>query len=149
MCPRVVFIPTLAGIVEVLNFVLTELFIWSLFVTIYTVLPDVKIKWRTTLLGALVASLLFLVGKYALSYYFSQANPGSVYGAAGSVVLILLWVYYTCLILFFGAEFIKNWALLKNIDVQPTANATFYFEKELEAYDDYKKKVDDGNVPQE
>tara|TARA_A100000171_G_C2140115_1_gene154506 strand:+ start:8293 stop:9225 length:933 start_codon:yes stop_codon:yes gene_type:complete len=136
-------------VVEVLNFLITEFFIWSLFATIYTVLPDVQLKWKTTLLGALVASLLFLVGKYALSFYFSKADPGSVYGAAGSVVIILLWVYYTCLILFFGAEFIKNWALLKGIKVKPTSNATFYFEKELEEYETYKKNVDDRNTPKE
>ncbi len=138
---------TSTTIVEILNFGITQFFIWSLFATIYTVLPDVKIKWKTTLLGALLASLLFLFGKYALGYYFSKANPGSVYGAAGSVVIILLWVYYTCLILFFGAEFIKNWALLKGIKLKPTANATFYIEKELEEYETYKKKVDDGNIP--
>jgi len=137
------------AIVELLNFVISEFFIWSLFATIYTVLPDVKIKWKTTLLGALVASLLFLVGKYALSYYFSKADPGSVYGAAGSVIIILLWVYYTCLILFFGAEFSKNWALMKNIKVAPTSNAVFYFEKELEEYKTYKKKVDDNSISED
>jgi membrane protein len=135
-----------SAILEILNFVLSEFFIWSLFATIYTVLPDVKIKWKTTLLGAFIASMLFLVGKYALGYYFSETNPGSVYGAAGSIVLILLWVYYTCLILFFGAEFIKNWALFKNIEIKPTSNATFYFEKEVDEYDEYKSNVDNGNA---
>lgn len=130
-------------LIEVLNFILTEIFILSLFATIFKVLPDVHIKWKTTLLGAFVTSMLFLVGKYALGFYFQQSHPGSVYGAAGSVVLILLWVYYTCLILFFGAEFTVNWALLRNIKVKPTSNATFSYEKELEKLRDYKEKIEE------
>lgn len=129
-------------IIEVFNFVLTEIFVLSLFATIFTVLPDVKIKWKTTLLGAFVTSMLFLIGKYVLGFYFNQADPGSVYGAAGSVVLILLWVYYTCLILFFGAEFTVNWALFRNIKVVPSANATLSYEKEIEDLRAYKKKIE-------
>ncbi|WP_339701423.1 YihY/virulence factor BrkB family protein [uncultured Marixanthomonas sp.] len=127
--------------VNVLNFLISQIFITALFASIFTILPDVKIKWKTTILGAFLTSLLFLVGKYLIGFYFSQSNPASVYGAAGSVVLILLWVYYTCLILFFGAELTVNWALYRNIKISPTKHATLSYEKELEELRAYKNKL--------
>ena len=130
-------------IVTILNFLISEIFITALFASIFTILPDVKIKWKTTLLGALFTSLLFLVGKYIIGFYFSQSNPASVYGAAGSVVLILLWVYYTCLILFFGAELTVNWALYRKIKIVPTKHATLSYEKELAELRNYKAKIEE------
>jgi len=129
-------------LVNILNFIISQLFITALFATIFKILPDVDLKFRTTLIGASVTALLFLVGKYVLGFYFSSQNPASVYGAAGSVVLILLWVYYTCLIIFFGAEFTVQWALLKNIKVEPSANATLSYQMEMEELRDYKKKIE-------
>jgi membrane protein len=76
-----------------------------LFALIFKYLPDVIIGWRSVWIGAIITSVLFTAGKEILSYYFSETSPGSVYGAAGSIVIILLWVSYSCLILFFGAEF--------------------------------------------
>jgi membrane protein len=105
-------------------------------------LPDVNIRWKTTLIGASFTALLFLAGKYILSFYFSQSDPVSVYGAAGSVVLIMLWVYYTCLIMFFGAAFTVQWALHRNLKIVPTKDATFSFEKELEELRRYKARVE-------
>ncbi|UAB80726.1 YihY/virulence factor BrkB family protein [Marixanthomonas sp. SCSIO 43207] len=130
-------------VVTILNFIISEVFITALFASIFTILPDVKIKWKTTLLGALFTSFLFLIGKYILGFYFSQANPASVYGAAGSVVLILLWVYYTCLILFFGAELTVNWALHRNIQITPTKHAIPSYEVELAELRAYKEKIED------
>ena len=130
-------------VVTILNFIISEVFITALFASIFTILPDVKIKWKTTLLGALFTSFLFLIGKYILGFYFSQANPASVYGAAGSVVLILLWVYYTCLILFFVAELTVNWALHRNIQITPTKHAILSYEVELAELRAYKEKIED------
>ena len=76
-----------------------------LFALIFKYLPDAKIKWKTVWAGAIITSILFVLGKLLLSFYFGQANPASTYGAAGSIVLVLLWVSYSCLILFFGAQF--------------------------------------------
>jgi membrane protein len=76
-----------------------------LFALVFKYLPDVIISWKSVWIGAIITSLLFTAGKEILSYYFSEATPGSVYGAAGSIVIILLWVSYSCFILFFGAEF--------------------------------------------
>jgi len=116
----------------------------ALFASIFTLLPDVTLKLKTAILGGIITALLFLAGKYILGYYFSQANPASVYGAAGSLVLILLWVYYTCLILFFGAEFTVQWALHRNIKVCPNANATLSYEREIEELRQYKKSIEEN-----
>lgn len=76
-----------------------------LFALMFKYLPDAKIKWKTVWIGAFLTAFLFVLGKLLLSLYFAQMEPGSTYGAAGTIVLILLWVSYSCLILFFGAEF--------------------------------------------
>jgi membrane protein len=78
-----------------------------MFALIFKYLPDVIIGWRSVWIGAIITSLLFTAGKEILSYYFGEASPGSAYGAAGSIVIMLLWVSYSCLILFFGAEFTR------------------------------------------
>ena len=90
-----------------------------------------------------MTSLLFLAGKYLIGFYFAASDPASVYGAAGSLVLILLWVYYTCLILFLGAEFTVNWALLRNIKIEPSGNATLSYELEMQELREYKRKVEE------
>lgn len=129
--------------IQLLNFIFSQIIVTALFAAIFTILPDVKIKWRTNLIGAFMTSLLFLAGKYLIGFYFAKSDPASVYGAAGSVVLVLLWVYYTCLILFFGAEFTVNWALLKKIKIEPTNNATLSYEMEMKELREYKLKVEE------
>lgn len=94
-----------------------------LFAMIYKMLPDVKIAWKTVWVGALVTAALFVIGKFALGIYFGNSNPGSAYGAAGSLILILLWVSYSCLILFFGAEFTQVYARKYGHDIEPSAHA--------------------------
>lgn len=125
-----------------LNFIFSQIIITALFATIFTLLPDVTIKWRTNLIGAFMTSLLFLIGKYLIGFYFAKSDPASVYGAAGSVVLVLMWVYYTCLILFFGAEFTVNWALHRNIKIEPSDNATLSYQLEMEELREYKRKIE-------
>lgn len=131
-----------SGIVKLLSFVFSQIIITALFATIFTVLPDVKVKWTTNIIGAFMTTLLFLIGKHLIGFYFATSEPASVYGAAGSVVLVLLWVYYTCLILFFGAEFTVNWALHRKIKIQPSDNATLSYEMEMEKLREFKKKVE-------
>ncbi|PVW13827.1 YihY/virulence factor BrkB family protein [Marixanthomonas spongiae] len=135
--------------VTILNFLISQLFVTALFASIFTILPDVKIKWKTTILGAFVTALLFLGGKYLIGFYFSQSNPASVYGAAGSVVLILLWVYYTCLIMFFGAELTVNWAVHRNINITPSSHAALSYERELEELRAYKNKLEKDKIKAE
>ncbi len=88
-----------------LDFVFSVGIISLLFALMFKYLPDVKIRWKTVWVGALLTAVLFVIGKLLLSLYFGQAQPGSTYGAAGTVILVLLWVSYSSLILFFGAEF--------------------------------------------
>lgn len=83
-----------------------------LFALLFKFLPDVRIKWKPVLVGALITGILFSIGKVLMGIYFGKADPSSAYGAAGSIILVLLWVSYSCLILFFGAEF--SWVYAKN-----------------------------------
>lgn len=129
--------------IQFLNFIISQIIVTALFAAIFTILPDVKIKWKTNLIGAFMTSLLFLAGKFLIGFYFAKSDPASVYGAAGSVVLVLLWVYYTCLILFFGAEFTVNWALFRKIKIEPTDNATLSYELEMKELREYKSKVEE------
>jgi membrane protein len=92
------------------NILISLSIISVLFAMILKILPDAKIKWRHVWVGAFLTGLLFEIGKFGLSLYFGKANPGSSYGAAGSVILILLWVSYSSMILFYGAEFTKAYA---------------------------------------
>ena len=97
--------------------------ITGLFAALFRLLPDIHIRWKTTFLGAALTTVLFLLGEYMLGYYFSTSDPTSVYGGASSVVLILLWVYYTCLIMFFGSEFTFQYANYIQEKVEPNENA--------------------------
>ena len=117
---------------DVLNFLISFLIITSLFAAIFKWLPDVKLRWKTTYLGAMLTSVMFLIAEYVIGFYFGQSNPGSVYGGASSVVLILLWVYYTCLIVFFGAEFTVQYALHRREKVEPNEYAEPAIYQELE-----------------
>lgn len=95
---------------NVFNFVFSLSVISILFALIFKILPDAKIKWKHVWLGSIVTGLLFTMGKTALAFYFAKAQPASIYGAAGSIILILLWVSYSSIILFFGAEFTSAFA---------------------------------------
>ncbi len=94
-----------------------------LFALIFKYLPDVHIAWRSVWIGALITAFLFSIGKEILSFYFGEASPGSVYGAAGSIIIILLWVSYSCLILFFGAEFTWVYAQKYGHQITPRSYA--------------------------
>ena len=107
----------------VAQFLLSYAIITLLFALIYKVLPDVHIQWRTVWIGALVTAALFVIGKFALGIYFGNSDPASAYGAAGSLILILLWVSYSCLILFFGAEFTQVFARRYGHNIVPSAYA--------------------------
>lgn len=94
-----------------------------LFALIYKILPDVQLIWKTVWVGAFVTALLFTLGKFALGLYFGQADPASAFGAAGSLILILLWVNYSGLIFLFGAEFTKVYAQKHHHPVKVSSHA--------------------------
>lgn len=89
-----------------LNIVVTV----SIFLLIFKVLPDAKIRYRDVTIGALVTTALFLIGQYGISMYLSTSKIASLYGAAASILLLLVWVYYSATIVYIGAEFTKAWA---------------------------------------
>ncbi|MGO2103328.1 MAG: YihY/virulence factor BrkB family protein [Psychroflexus halocasei] len=127
---------------QIINFLLSYIFIGFLFASIIRLLPDIKIKWKTTFIGASMTTILFLLGKYLLNFYFNQSDPGSVYGGASSVISILLWVYYSCLILFFGAEFTVQYALYKNEDIEPSRFGEPVYEQEMKELKEKKKEIE-------
>ncbi len=95
---------------KVIGIILNVGFTILVFLLIFKVLPDAKIKYRDVIIGAIVTTILFLAGQYAISFYLSSSNIGSLYGAAASILLLLVWVYYSTTILYIGAEFTKAWA---------------------------------------
>ena len=101
------FLPASESILHIGTFLLSFLVITFLFAAIYKVLPDVYLKWSDVAVGASVTSLLFTIGKHLIGIYLGKASFGSTYGAAGSLVLVLVWVYYSAQLFFLGAEFTK------------------------------------------
>jgi membrane protein len=106
---------------QIVNFAVSFGVVTLLFAAIFKVLPDAEISWRDVWLGAAVTALLFTIGKFALGLYLG--NAGSAYGAVGSVVVFLLWVYYSAQILFFGAEFTQVYARTYGSGIEPAENA--------------------------
>lgn len=94
----------------ILNFTISTGIVILLFALMFRILPDTKIKWKLLWPGSLLTALLFILGKTAIGFYLSQTNPGSAYGAAGSIVIILIWVSYSSMIFFYGAEFTRAYA---------------------------------------
>jgi membrane protein len=94
----------------------------GLFALLFKYVPDAQIRWHNVWLGGFVSAVLFTLGKTAIGYYIGQASVGSAYGAAGSIVVLLVWVYYSALIFFFGAEFTHAWAT-RNQAVAPQPHA--------------------------
>jgi membrane protein len=106
-----------------INLVVSFGVITLLFAMIFKVLPDVEIQWRDVWVGAALTAFLFTIGKFALGLYLGKGDVGSAYGAAGSLVIMLLWVYYAAQILFFGAEFTQVYARKYGSRIVPSPNA--------------------------
>jgi membrane protein len=104
----------------ILNFIVSFGVVMLLFALMFKILPDAKIQWKHLWLGSMLTAFLFILGKTAIGFYLSKSNPGSAYGAAGSIVIILLWVSYSSMIFFFGAEFTRAYADHISGKVEPT-----------------------------
>ncbi len=107
----------------VINILITFSVTSLIFGVIFKVLPDGNIKWKDVLAGAMATAFLFMLGKFAISFYISKSNVGSTYGAAGSLVILLLWIYYSSLILYFGAELTKAYAVKYGSPIHPNQYA--------------------------
>lgn len=105
---------------KIADLILSLAVITTLFAAIYKFLPDAKIRWRDVLPGAALTAVLFTLAKFGLGLYFGKSDPGSTYGAAGSIILIMLWVSYAGLILLFGAEFTQVYAKRYGKEIEPT-----------------------------
>ncbi len=113
-------VPILMGM---LNFVLSLLLITGLFALIFRYVPDARVPWKHVWFGAAITSLLFTLGKFAIGLYIAQAAVGSPFGAAGSLVVLVVWVYYSALIVFFGAELTQAHARAAGVSVEPISTA--------------------------
>jgi len=116
-------LPAPAEALEAVNFVISFFVITGSFGLIFKLLPDVKVAWRDVWLGAAVTSLFFTVGKLLIGLYLGRSAVASAYGAAGSLVVIVVWVYYSAQILLFGAEFTKVWARRRGSGFVPEKTA--------------------------
>ncbi len=114
------------------NIFLSFSIITLLFGFIYKVLPDVKISWKDVTVGAIATALLFSIGKYFFGLYLGKSNLISTYGAAGAIILVLLWVFYSSIVLFLGAEFTQVYARRNNRDIQPSDFAVRVIREEVD-----------------
>lgn len=116
----------------IINLLLTLVISALIFAVIFRVLPDAKIRWKDVLAGAIATAVLFMLGKFGISFYISKSKVGSTYGAAGSLVVLLLWVYYSAIILYFGAEFTKAYAVKYGSAIHPNEYAVTMKQVEVE-----------------
>lgn len=115
---------------NLVNTAIILLVITGLFTVIFKVLPDAVISWKDALIGSSLTATLFLFGKFLIGLYLGKANLGLTYGTAASVVIILTWVYYSSLILYYGAEFTKVYALHSGEGIRPKKTAVFVVKHE-------------------
>jgi len=103
-------LPLPEAVLQALNFMVSFVVITGLFALIFKVLPDARVAWRDVWVGAALTAALFTIGKFAIGLYLGKSNVASAYGAAGSLVILLVWVYYSAQILLYGAEFTQVYA---------------------------------------
>ena len=126
--PDTVPVVLLEGAASVLSFAVTTV----LFAAMFRYLPDARIRWRDVRAGAVGSALLFTLGKTAIGLYLGGTDPGNAYGAAGSLAVVLIWVYYTSMVLLMGAEFTEQWAVRYGPGIVPERGAVAYVEQERE-----------------
>jgi hypothetical protein len=117
------WIPGGAAVGHLLEIAASLAVITLLFAMIFKVLPDVKIGWNDVWIGAFVTAILFTIGKFAIGMYIGKSGIASAYGAAGSIVVLITWIYYSAQILYFGAEFTQVYATRFGSQIVPESNA--------------------------
>ncbi|WP_346319645.1 YihY/virulence factor BrkB family protein [Chitinophaga sp. YIM B06452] len=120
-------------VVYAVNLIITFATIAGLFGVIFKVLPDAKVRWRHVWVGAITTAVLFMAGKAAIGFYLGNSSIGSTYGAAGSIVILLIWVYYSAAILYFGAEFTRQYVQKKGERIYPNNYAVWVEQVEMES----------------
>jgi membrane protein len=119
-----------------LNLLLTLAAVTLLFTIIFKVLPDAIIRWKDAFVGAVFTGLLFILGKFLIGIYLGNSNISATYGAAASIVVILVWVYYSSIILYFGAEFTEVYARDYGGKLRPSDTAVYILKREVRELDD-------------
>jgi membrane protein len=146
-----IFPDTQVVLAYIVNLLITYLMTALLFGLIFKVLPDARIEWKHVRAGAFTTALLFMGGKFLISYYLGQNKMSSAYGAAGSVIIILLWVYYSAIILYFGAAFTRGYAICSGSRIYPNKYAVWVEQVEVQTNKDLqetkheKQKVEADN----
>ena len=142
------FIPGIGVyIISAINFLISTVVVTVLFGVIFKVLPDAKISWKDVRWGAFFTALLFMLGRYLIGIYIETTSTSSAYGAAGSLIVILTWIYYTAAILYFGAEFTLAYANHFGVKIAPADNAVYVEQTEREREVDViptEKKVEEA-----
>jgi membrane protein len=118
-------------IFQTFNYIILFVVISTLFAIIFKVLPDGTIRWKDAYAGAIFTSILFLIGKFLIGFYLGSSDIGVTYGAAASIIIILLWVYYSSIILYFGAEFTKVYTMNFGKGITPDKTAVFIVKQEV------------------
>jgi membrane protein len=128
--------------VEAMDIILSFIVSSFLFSLMFKILPDAKIRWKDVLFGGFITAIFFTLGKLAIGYYLGKSNLTTLYGAAGSIIIIMLWVYYSSIILYLGAEFTKVHANLYGRKIQPNAYAELVIREEHPAESNQLEKRD-------
>jgi membrane protein len=118
-----------AVVLHVINLAIALATISLLFALLFRHVPDARVEWRDVRVGAVATATLFIAGKFALGLYLGRSDPGSAFGAAGSLALLLVWIYYSAIILFLGAEFTQVWAQAKGRGIVPARGAVRMVER--------------------
>jgi membrane protein len=129
---KTIFPSMTVNVIYVINFLITFFITIVIFGVIFKVLPDARIRWKDVWAGAIATAVLFMIGKYLISIYISKANIDETYGTAGSLVILLVWVYYSSIILYFGAAFTKHYSLAFGTQIRPKEYATSTEEKKIQ-----------------
>jgi membrane protein len=133
-------------LVYVLNLLLTFGITSLLFAMIFKVLPDARIKWKHVRAGAFTTTILFMIGKFLIGYYLGHSKLSNTYGAAGSVIVMLLWVYYSAMILYFGAVFTHVFALHTGSRIYPSDYAVWIQQIEVESVKSIQQQPEEKAV---
>lgn len=115
-----------------LNLLIPFIIISILFIIIFKILPDAKVGWKEVMMGAIFTAILFLIGKFAIGLYIKNSSFSNTYGAASSIVILLTWIYYSSIILYFGAAFTKCYTMERGKKIIPKKTAVLVEQKEIE-----------------
>jgi membrane protein len=128
-------------LIWIINASVSLVIVTLVFALIFKVLPDAQVKWKHVWTGAIVTTVLFVIGKYLIGFYLSSSDLGDAYGAAGSLVALLSWVYYSVVILLFGAQFTFTYNQLKGRDILPNDGAVAIVIEEIDKGNESVTKI--------